>query len=124
CHTTAMGKAILMHLSTEQIDMHLGKGKKLRGLTEKSIRSRAELDRELDEGRKRGWALAREESHAGLTAIGSAVINGQGHPVAAISISYLDYPHDPKRMAGLASTVVSVARSVSDRIAEYGNYGA
>ena len=73
--------------------------------------------------RKRGWALAREESHAGLTAVGSAVVDGHGYPIAAISISYLDYPPDPKRMESLASIVQSVARSISDRIAEYGSYG-
>lgn len=124
CHTTAMGKAILTHLSIDEINAHLGKGKKLRALTKNSIRTRDKLDRELEEARKRGWALAREESHAGLTAVGSAVVNGHGYPIAAISISYLDYPPDPKRMESLASIVQSVARSVSDRIAEYGSYGA
>lgn len=124
CHTTAMGKAILTHLSIDEVDARLGKGKKLRALTKNSIRTREELDRELEEARKRGWALAREESHAGLTAVGSAVVDGHGHPIAAISISYLDYPPDPKRMDRLASIVKSVARSVSDRIAEYGYYGA
>jgi IclR family transcriptional regulator, KDG regulon repressor len=124
CHTTAMGKAILTYLSVEEIDARLGKGKKLRALTKNSIRTREKLDRELEGARKRGWALAREESHAGLTAVGSAVINGHGYPIAAVSISYLDYPPDPKRMESLASIVRSVARGVSDRIAEYGSYGA
>jgi len=124
CHTTAMGKAILTYLSAEEIDARLGKGKKLRALTKNSIRTRDKLDRELEEARKRGWAMAREESHAGLTAVGSAVVDGQGCPIAAISISYLDYPSDPKRMDSLASIVKSVARSISDRIIEYGSYGA
>jgi len=123
CHTTAMGKAILAYFSAEEIDARLGKGKKLRALTTNSIRTRDKLDREIEEARKRGWGLAREESHAGLTAVGSAVVNGDGYPIAAISISYFDYPPDPKRMEKLASIVQSVARSVSDRIAEYGSYG-
>ena len=124
CHTTAMGKAILAYLGVDEIDARLGKGKKLRALTKNSIRTRANLERELEEARKRGWAFAREESHAGLIAVGSAVVNGHGYPIAAISISYLDYPPDSKRMESLASIVQSVARRVSDRITEYGNYGA
>ena len=79
---------------------------------------------QLEAARKHGWASAREESHAGLTAVGSAVVDGHGYPIAAISISYFDYPPDPKRMESLASIVQSVARSVSGRIAEYGSYGA
>jgi DNA-binding IclR family transcriptional regulator len=124
CHTTAMGKAILAYLSAEEIDARLGKGKKLRALTENSIRTRDLLDRELEEARKRGWAVAREESHAGLTAVGSAVVGEDGYPIAAIAISYLDYPPDLKRMESLAAIVQSIVRSVSDRIAEYGSYGA
>jgi DNA-binding IclR family transcriptional regulator len=117
-----MGKAILTYLSAEEIDARLGKGKKLRALTKKSIRTRDKLDRELEEARKRGWAVAREESHAGLTAVGSAVVGEDGYPIAAIAISYLDYPPDPKRMESLAAIVQSIAHTVSDRIAEYGSF--
>ena len=123
-HTTAMGKAMLACMSSDEIDHHLGRGKTLRGLTEKSIRTRSQLDVEIAKTRERGWGLAREESHPGLTAVGSAILDKSSRPIAAISVSFLDYPPSPKRVSQLAAVVTAVATDVSNRIAEYGNYGA
>lgn len=123
-HTTALGKAMLGCMSSEEIDRHLGRGKTLRGLTEKSIRTRSQLDADIAKTRDRGWGLAREESHPGLTAVGSAILDKAKHPIAAISVSFLDYPPNPKRLNQLAAVVMAVAGEVSNRIAEYGNYGA
>lgn len=123
-HTTAMGKAMLACLSSKEIDHHLGRRKTLRGLTENSIRTRAQLDADVGKTRERGWGLAREESHQGLTAVGSAILDKAGHPIAAISVSFLDYPPNLKRVNQLATIVTAVAREVSNKIAEYGNYNA
>jgi DNA-binding IclR family transcriptional regulator len=123
-HTTAMGKAMLACMSSEQINHHVGRGKTLRGLTEKSIRTRAQLDADIAKARERGWGLAREESHAGLTAVGSAILDKARRPIAAISVSFFDYPPNPKRVNQLAKVVMAVADGVSNKIGEYGNYGA
>jgi DNA-binding IclR family transcriptional regulator len=123
-HTTALGKAMLAHMSSEEIDRHLGNGRTLRGLTEKSIRTRTGLDDDIERTRERGWGLACEESHAGLTAVGSAILDDAGHPIAAISISCLDYPPNPKRLNQFATVVQDTARDVSRKIAEYRNYGS
>ncbi len=122
--TTALGKAMLACMPDEEIDRHLGRAKALRGLTEKSIRTRSQLDAEIARTRERGWGLAREESHPGLTAVGSAILDKAGRPIAAISVSLLDYPPNPKRLNQLAAIVMAVADDVSSKIAEYGNYGA
>jgi DNA-binding IclR family transcriptional regulator len=123
-HTTAMGKAMLACMSSEEIDRHLGRGKTLRTLTEKSIRTRSQLDADIAKTRERGWGLAREESHQGLTAVGNAIVDSANHPLAAISVSFLDYPPNPKRVNQLAAVVRVVAAEVSNKIAEYGNYNA
>jgi len=123
-HTTALGKAMLACMSSEEIDHHLGRGITLRGLTEGSIRKRSQLDTHIAKARERGWGLAREESHPGLTAVGSAILDKANHPIAAISVSFFDYPPNPKRLNQLASVVMAVAEEVSNKIAEYGNYGA
>lgn len=122
--TTALGKAMLAHMSSSEIDRHLGNGQALRGLTDKSIRTRAALDEDIATTRERGWGLAREESHAGLTAVGSAILDDAGHPIAAISISCLDYPPNPKRLNEFATVVQNTARDVSRKIGEYRNYGS
>jgi DNA-binding IclR family transcriptional regulator len=123
-NTTAMGKAMLACMSSEEIDHHLGRGKTLRGLTEKSIRTRSQLDADIAKTRERGWGLARDESHAGLTAVGCAILDKKSHPIAAISVSFFDHPPNPKRLNQLATVVMAVAGEVSNKIGEYGNYGA
>ena len=123
-HTTALGKAILMHMSSDEIDKCFGGNDTLRGLTEKSLMTRQQLDEDLAQARARGWGLAREESHAGLTAVGSAVLGTGGKPLAAISISFLDYPPDPHRLNHFAKIVREAAEGVSSRISDYGSYGS
>lgn len=124
CATTSLGKAMFMHMTREQIDGHLGRGKALRGLTPQSLRRRAELDRDIEEARKRGWAMAREESHAGLTAIGSAILDEAGRPVAAISVSLLDHPPDPARIERLAGIVTLLAARLSEQSSCYSAYAS
>lgn len=124
CTTTSLGKAILMHLSRDEIDQHLGKGESLPGLTEHSLRTRAALDEDLSTARQRGWALAQEESHAGITAVASAVLDETGYPIAAINVSFFDYPRDPARMDALAKIVLAAADDVSKQISLYGPYGS
>jgi hypothetical protein len=41
-----------------------------------------------------------------------------------ISVSFFDHPPNPKRLNQLAAVVTAVAEGVSNKIGEYGNYGA
>lgn len=122
--TTALGKAILMHLSKDEVDRHLGKGDKLVRITPNSIATRKQLEADLAQARDRGWALAREESHAGLTGVGAPMFDGRSQAVAALSISYLDYSADPKRMEMLAAVVMDVAAETSKRLQDSAIFGA
>jgi DNA-binding IclR family transcriptional regulator len=124
CTTTALGKAILAHLSDAEVDAVVGRNRPLRTLTEKSLRKRSDLDKELAQARRRGWALVREESHAGLTAVGAAVRDYKARPIAAISVSFLDYPPDARRLDNYGAFVRDTADQVSRHIAQYGEYGA
>ena len=124
CHTTALGKAMLAHMSSEEIQGHIGNRQQLRGLTANSIRTRSALLKDIERTRERGWGVAHEESHEGLTAVGSAILDDAQHPIAAISISFLDYPPNPDRLRKYATIVRKTARDVSRRVAEYRNYGS
>lgn len=123
CTTTAMGKAILMHLGDEEITQCLGSAENLPCLTEHSLQTRGQLDGELAEARKRGHAVAREESHAGLTAVASAILDEDGYPIAAISVSFLDHPPDPKRKVDYSQLVKDAAANASGQVAEFAVYG-
>ncbi|MBV9749750.1 MAG: IclR family transcriptional regulator [Acetobacteraceae bacterium] len=123
--TTSFGKAMLMHMGREQVDRMLGSGPLAR-LTEGSVRTRAELDAQLARCAHKGWVPAFEESFPGVYAVGAALLDAQGAPVAGISLSFLRNSADPAQVETMGSSVLEAARTISRRLAlsdAYGHHG-
>jgi DNA-binding IclR family transcriptional regulator len=120
--TTAYGKAMLALLPAAELDRVLGT-EGLAVLTERSLRTRAALDAQLHGIRKRGWAAAKDEAALGVNAVGAAIVDAAGYPIAGIAISYVDYPPDPTLPKTLGPLVVEEARIISARAAEYEEHG-
>ncbi|MEU9348523.1 IclR family transcriptional regulator [Streptomyces sp. NPDC048278] len=70
-HCTSSGKAMLTTLSTEQLHQ-LYPEEELPGLTEHSIRSRSDLEREIAAIRRRGYATSSEEGEEGVSSVAVA----------------------------------------------------
>lgn len=77
--SSSSGKAMLAQLSTEKLRA-LYPAQELPVLTEHSLRTRAELESELEEVRKRGYAVSVEESEDAVTAISAAFPPQSSHP--------------------------------------------
>lgn len=120
--TTALGKAMLMHMDSEQVDDTLGSGP-LAGLTACSLRSRAELATQLAASAHRGWVAAFEESFPGVHAVGAALLDLKGTPVAGISLSFLRDPSDLEQVDAMGSAVLEAARTISRRLSSSQAYG-
>lgn len=120
--TTSLGKAILMHMTPGQRDALLGTGR-LAGLTERSIKTRVELDRQLDEACRRGWSSSEDESYPGVSSVGAAILDAQGEPIAGLSLSFLNYPADPAAFERLGMVVRDAARKLTRHAATYSAYG-
>lgn len=84
-HTTAFGKAILAHYSTEYVEKVID-AHSLPAHTPQTITCRDELYDEFETIREQGYALDREERLEGLRCV-SAPILSDGDPIGAISIS-------------------------------------
>jgi DNA-binding IclR family transcriptional regulator len=69
--STSTGKAMLARLSDEEVRA-LYPADELEGLTEKSVRTRTELLRQLAQIRTRGYALSSEESERGVSSVAVA----------------------------------------------------
>jgi DNA-binding IclR family transcriptional regulator len=85
-HSTALGKAILAHSSESHVEDVLSE----RGMpaeTERTTTDPDELRTQLTEIRDRGVAFDREERLAGLCCAAVPVIDDDGRPIAAISVS-------------------------------------
>ena len=84
-HATSSGKVLLTHLPRPDLEALLSSD--LQRYTEHTIVGRAELDRELEAVRERGWASSLEEYELGLNALAAPVQDHDGTVVAAISVA-------------------------------------
>ncbi|MHB1508394.1 MAG: IclR family transcriptional regulator [Acidimicrobiales bacterium] len=80
-HCSAQGKVLLAH------GVAALRPGRLERLTENTITSRAALAAQLDEVRRRGFAVTAEELEPGLLAISSPVYSDGGAAIAALSVS-------------------------------------
>jgi DNA-binding IclR family transcriptional regulator len=114
-HCTAVGKAILAHLSEAEQDSIL----QLHGLprvTPKTITTAVELKAEFKAIRERGYALDNGETEMGLRCIGAVILDYSGHPVAAVSVSAPSFRLTMDKVPDLAGPVVRVARALSEEL--------
>lgn len=125
-HCTALGKAILAFMPPHRVDEHLNKP--MLKLTDKTIVTRLKLDRALGEVRKFGYAIDREENELGCNCYAAPIIDPDGSPIAAISVSIptprltdqldLEIAESVRGAAGHISRHISVSRSDALKSAE------
>ncbi|HLH67170.1 MAG TPA: IclR family transcriptional regulator [Solirubrobacteraceae bacterium] len=104
-HCSAGGKALLALLSRDRVRAQLPA--RLRGLTARSITSIPALEHELDEVRRRGYALNTGESEEDLHAVAIAVPEplGRGSIDAAVTVSGPALRMDPARLERLQAVI-------------------
>lgn len=85
-HSTALGKSLLSYMPSPEIERIL-KGKTLRRHTTRTICDRPAFMRELARVQKRGYSIDNGEDSDGAKCFGAAILNSEGRPIAAMSIS-------------------------------------
>jgi IclR family acetate operon transcriptional repressor len=85
-HCTALGKALLSRLPMQEARRLLAAYRRER-LTTRTLVDLNELMDELEGVRQRGYAIDNGEIGEGIRCVGAAVVDDEGGPVAAISIS-------------------------------------
>jgi DNA-binding IclR family transcriptional regulator len=85
-YCSALGKAILAWLKTEELASYL-KHTRLSSYTTYTITDRKRLLQELEQTRQQGYAVDREECLVGLACIGAPIFEHTGRPIASLSIS-------------------------------------
>lgn len=106
-HCTAQGKVLLAHGAAQ-----LPSGR-LERLTKATITSRVALAAELEEVRRRGFAVTVEELEPGLVAVASPVHRDSGAIVAAISVSGPVTRLGPNRLNEVAAACVDEGAALS-----------
>lgn len=85
-HNTGCGKAMMAFLPAEQIHQII-KDYGLPGNTIYTITSADALMEELDLTCRRGYAIDNQEDTLGISCIAAPILNKQGYPTAAVSVS-------------------------------------
>lgn len=104
-HATSVGKAYLGSLSADKLEAYL-KTAKLTPMTAKTIRTKADLQKDIEQSQKRGYYLNREESVEDATAVsGSFRWNGANYIVTIAGPS--------SRMAGKLDQAIKLVLDAS-----------
>jgi IclR family acetate operon transcriptional repressor len=84
-HASSNGKAVLAHLPEAEVDAVIAQG--LQGFTESTLVSPDDLKSDLAQIRQCGYATNIGEWRSSTASVASAILNENGRPVAALSIS-------------------------------------
>jgi DNA-binding IclR family transcriptional regulator len=88
----------------------------LRRLSESTIRSKAELTRQLEDVRTRGWASALGELEEGLHGVAAPVLDGSRRCLAALGVSGPSYRLPSEALSALAQACALAAEEIGARI--------
>ena len=84
-HAASSGKVLLSAYTEARLDQLIA-AKGLSALTDRTITDREALQRDLEQVRKRGYALDDEECEVGLRCVAVPLYSYQGEPAAALSM--------------------------------------
>lgn len=114
-HSTALGKSVLAALPEETARSIL-ETRPLTAFTASTRLSPDELIHELRQVRETGYALDREENELGICCIAAAILDGDHHPVGAISISVPSVRLTDDWQPALSERVMAASSEISRQL--------
>lgn len=113
-YCAAGGKALLSSLEPEDVAKRL-KGADLQVLSSGKRRTLKDLTKEFTTIRENGYATDNEEVALGMCCVGSAIPRPTGHPLAAVSVSWVKAGVDSGTTALYADAIKRLAKQLSVR---------
>jgi IclR family KDG regulon transcriptional repressor len=111
-HVTALGKALAAFLPAEAQENVLG-SIAFQPATSKTIGNLVQFRQELEKIRRQGYAVDDEEAVQGARCVSAPILNSDGVPIAAASVSGPVTRVSPSVVAALAGAVMSAAQAIS-----------
>jgi DNA-binding IclR family transcriptional regulator len=113
-HATAAGKVLLAHAPESLFRETVAAG--LRRYTAHTIIAPGHLRRALTDIRRSGIGYAREELTVGTLSVASAILDGEGDAVAALSVTLRSGRGDLRRLGPAVHTAaISISRELQER---------
>ncbi len=121
-YCSALGKAILAHLKPEELDAYLDRTP-LTPYTSTTIVDREALKADLEEIRRKGYSVDREETVLGFECIGAPIAGRTGAVEAAISLSgnvEQLFPKEREKTEALVRQLLITAAEISRSLGYWG----
>lgn len=115
-HATALGKVLAAHLD-EGARRRLY-ASDLAAITDATVTSADDLDRQLNMIKARGYAIAVGESHEELAGVAAPVLDHTARAIGAVGIVGPAYRLGEDRLHALGREVIEAARNISGNIGE------
>lgn len=113
-HSTSLGKAIVAYLPDADF-APIWDGA-LQPRTINTLTDRRRLRRQVDDVRRDGYAVERGENEDGLMCVGVPILDANGYPVAAMSLSAPETRMQPELTLRAADALRDAAARISTRI--------
>lgn len=114
-HATSSGKVLLAALPADERDTVL-KTVGLPARTPRTVTNRAQLEKQLLEISRQGYAVVYEEFEIGLSAVAVPIWNHLGNVIAAVSISGPAFRFTPEEDPGLIEGLRAAGLSISAKM--------
>lgn len=117
-HSTSLGKAMMAFLPDAAAS-----ALRERGLPQRTINTLTDVDklrRQVDDVRRRGYAIEVGENEDGVMCIGVPILDRTGYPVAAMSLSAPERRMKPELTIVAADALKGAARRISTHLAAQG----
>ncbi len=111
-YCSSTGKTFLAFLHYARLDELIGTGP-LAKRTARTLTTRADLRREIEATRKRGYSLDNEEFHSGVRCLAAPVYQSDGTVAAAIGITAATVRFPRERIPEMAVAVKAAAAELS-----------
>jgi IclR family acetate operon transcriptional repressor len=111
-HTTAVGKALVAYLPTEEV-IRILEERGMEKRTLQTISTHTRFLRELEKVRTYGFALDNEENSEGVRCVASPIFNMQGKVIAAIGTSNLSFHLEDSKLPEIVEILKKSAAEIS-----------
>ncbi len=116
-YATSMGRVILAGLPQDKLDEYL-EAADIKAITPRTVASREDLLRILDDVRRQGWCVLDQELELGLMSVAAPLKNTAGKVVAAVNVSlqaqHVEAQPDPQAyVASVRDELLATAAAIS-----------